>query len=137
MGWKNRRPRSGSYKPGFGRRESDDFDIDQKLSIYSLGASARPDRYITMAMYYEFLAIILSRATYLAMLPHRYVFNLGYSEGEVTSTGLLLVAMIVEIAFELCIDVIAMQTESKNIDFEEFWRMWRMSKSTERARNVP
>lgn len=83
-------------------------------------------------MVYEFVAIIVCRLTYLAFRPHRFVMNLGYGFDETdarqTSSNMILVSMLIELFFEGCVDVMALQIEGGHgIKMNMFWEMWRVN----------
>ena len=70
----------------------------------------------TRMLYQEFSSIMISRMAYVVMRPHRFVFNLGYGidSSGMTSMGLLLTSMFIELCFEFAVDTIALQNESSN-----------------------
>ena len=73
---------------------------------------------IAMTSFYEVVAIICCRMTYLFFRPHRFVFNLGYGfvEGDIgmTTIGMIFISMIMELAFEFLVDILALQIEARH-----------------------
>ena len=86
------------------------------LIFSSLLLSPRPRH-----RYHEFSSIIISRLAYMVMRPHRFVFNLGYTNIAasgtvgVTSVAMLLSATFLELAFEFVVDNVALQVESGHV----------------------
>ena len=80
------------------------------------------------AMYHEFSSIILCRMAYIVMQPHRFIFNLGYTTAGVdhsgmTSVGLLLTSMFLELCFEFVVDSVTLQVEAGHGEQgKEEWR---------------
>lgn len=80
-------------------------------------------------------AIITSKLTYIFFRPHRFVFNFGYgfdnNDDIMSPVGFIFASLFLELAFELLIDVMALQVEAaEGIDLDEFWEMWRESESS-------
>ena len=87
---------------------------------------------ISVVMVYEFSAIIVSRIAYIAIRPHRFVYNLGYGFDEKASgmqnVSVVVINMVIELLFEGCIDAMALHIErGRGINFNEFWNMWRIN----------